>query len=135
MWKSCCAAVGSAAEIRDVWCRTAQVSRHCLQGCVTSGARCLARVTGPFSLVGQFHFSVGAGKLAAATPGTSCSKTVYSRAHVLLSTQSSLQTVNACSLRNNKWWEKLCLSQKLCVLSATEECPVMRFQLKGWERR
>lgn len=75
-WKSCCAAVGNAAENRDAWCRTAQVSRRCLQGCVTSGARCLARVTGPFSLLGQFWFSGEAGKQAAATPGDSCTRTL-----------------------------------------------------------
>lgn len=51
--ENCCTAVGSTAEIRDTWSRSAHVSRRCLQGRVTPGARCLPKVTGPVSLVGR----------------------------------------------------------------------------------
>lgn len=53
--ENCCTAMGSTAEIRDAWSRSAHVSRRCLQGRVTPGARCLPKVTGPISLVGRDH--------------------------------------------------------------------------------
>ena len=82
----------------------------------------------------QCQFSVGTGKLAVATPGASYNKALTPQSVCCQpASQAELETVNACSLRNNERRQELCVSQEVCVPSAAKECPVTRFHPRGWE--
>lgn len=129
------AAMGSAAEIRDAWSHAVHISSTVCRDVLHQDWMCLPKVTGPVPLVDRHH---------TASAGFPWEQGNWQRPHqalVTISTYSSaaglpakqLQAVNACSLRNSEWWQELCLSQKVHVLSAARECPVTCFRLRGWE--